>query len=235
MLCRPKKERFAANNHCQGLHQQVAHAVGVQLTTLGIPCIYYGTEQAFDGTEERGVAGETHPDRYIREAMFGGEFGAFATTDRHFFNRCHPTYLRIAAIAKIRNAEDRIGMTLRRGRQYLREISVDGGEFRDSDQGELVAWSRIHDGPDGQQEVLVVMNTHGDQKKSARVTVDSGLHEHNSSMRILYDGSMNDNDLCAFVHSGAPLPTSSRSVESRAGRAMVGITDLAAGGMFILA
>lgn len=39
-------------------------AVGLNLTTLGIPCLYYGTEQQFDG---RGDG-----DRYIREAMFGG-------------------------------------------------------------------------------------------------------------------------------------------------------------------
>ena len=33
------------------LFHQVAHVIGVQLTTPGIPAIYYGTEQAFDGSE----------------------------------------------------------------------------------------------------------------------------------------------------------------------------------------
>ena len=48
MVCRPHKHRFAWNNQSADPYAQTAHAVGVQLTTPGIPCIYYGTEQAFD-------------------------------------------------------------------------------------------------------------------------------------------------------------------------------------------
>ena len=50
-------------------------------TTLGIPCFYYGTEQHLDGS-----GGGTNADRYIREAMFGGEFGPFRAGDRHVFD-----------------------------------------------------------------------------------------------------------------------------------------------------
>jgi len=73
------KHRFAAHSGIPNRDQQVAHAVGTQLTTLGIPCIYYGTEQALDGTEDRhdstieprGDDGKIpFDDRYIREAMF---------------------------------------------------------------------------------------------------------------------------------------------------------------------
>ena len=45
------------------------NVVALNATTLGIPCIDHGSEQGFDG--------EGDSDRYIREAMFGGEFGAF--------------------------------------------------------------------------------------------------------------------------------------------------------------
>ena len=72
------KVRFssdAASDH------QVVAGVALQLFGLGIPCIYYGTEQAFAGPprNERekylpdyGV-GNPPPDKYLREAMFGPE------------------------------------------------------------------------------------------------------------------------------------------------------------------
>ena len=50
----------------------------MQLFGLGLPCIYYGTEQAFAGPEkgERDKylpdynVGNPPPDKYLREAMF---------------------------------------------------------------------------------------------------------------------------------------------------------------------
>ncbi|RUR72296.1 hypothetical protein ACF3DV_00210 [Chlorogloeopsis fritschii PCC 9212] len=61
---------------------QVVAATAFQLFTLGIPCIYYGTEQAFadpaqsqfqfiraEGWKDPGNFG----DRYLRETMFSGE------------------------------------------------------------------------------------------------------------------------------------------------------------------
>lgn len=66
----------------------------MQLTTPGIPAIYYGIEQAFDGSvdyhnydiESRRYA----EDRYVRETMHGRAFGAFETEGCHFFNPNHP-------------------------------------------------------------------------------------------------------------------------------------------------
>lgn len=78
--------------------------------TLGIPCIYYGSEQCFDG--------ESRSDHYIREAMFGGTFGAFRTKGVHFFNEDSPVYKKLTKILKIRRKH----IVLRRGRQYLREV-----------------------------------------------------------------------------------------------------------------
>jgi hypothetical protein len=44
------------------------NALALTVCTVAIPCIYYGSEQFFNGHGN---------DRYLREAMFGGEFGAF--------------------------------------------------------------------------------------------------------------------------------------------------------------
>jgi hypothetical protein len=122
-----------AGNKIAQRYGQVAHAVGTQLTTLGIPCVYYGTEQAFDGSDERRHDTDIEPrdsdgkipfdDRYIREVMFGGEFGAFETAGCHFFDSSGPAYLRIAAIANLRKSTDAPGTVLRRGRQYARETA----------------------------------------------------------------------------------------------------------------
>lgn len=180
--------RFSANNTAPQKDEQVAHAVGVQLTTLGVPCIYYGTEQAFDGTVDRHdhqVESSDHADRYIRESMFAGTFGAFETEGCHFFNPQHPTYQRIAAIARLRNAsKDKVALALRRGRQYQRETSFADRAFGFWGPGEIAAWSRLL----FDQEVLMVLNTHGADTRGADVTVDVSLHPEGSQMRYLYRG-----------------------------------------------
>lgn len=210
------KHRFAARNAIANRYEQVAHAVGTQLTTLGVPCIYYGTEQAFDGTESQHDFGIepalSFEDRYIRESMFGGTFGAFETGGCHFFDPGHPTYRRIAAIARVRNRADRIGLALRRGRQYPRESSFLGRPFAFPGSGELVAWSRIL----FDQEALVALNTHGTQARGAQVTVDASLHPAGSTMTFLYPES------------------GTVAVEQSGGRATVRI-DLPPAGMAILA
>jgi hypothetical protein len=206
----------------------VAHAVGVQLTTLGVPCIYYGTEQAFDGTEDRHDFGiepqRSFEDRYIRESMFGGTFGAFATAGCHFFDPQHPTYLRIAAIARVRNRQDHIGLALRRGRQYLRETAFLGRPFAVPEPGELVAWSRLL----FNQEVLVALNSHGTESRGAAVTVDATLHAPGATLTVLYHGAWSDAEL-RHPPQGQTVP-----VQHSDGRATVRL-DLPPAGMAILA
>lgn len=221
-----EKHRFAAHNDNPSRYQQVTHVVGVQLTTLGIPCIYYGTEQAFDGTEVRHdpTIDSGFEDRYIRESMFGGTFGAFETADCHFFDPQHPTYLRIAAIARIRNQESQIGLALRRGRQYLRETSFLDRPFSVPGRGELMAWSRmLH-----HQEVVVVLNTHGTEHRGADVTVDASLHPADSTMTFLYKSDWSDAEL------RNPPQNQTTSVKYRNGRAIIRV-DLPPAGMAILA
>jgi hypothetical protein len=168
---------------------------------LGIPCVYYGTEQAFDGSsdlhdaaieplEDNNIPFE---DWYIREAMFGAKFGAFGTEGCHFLDRSDPTYMRIVAIARIRNREDAIGLALQRGRQYLREISLSGQAFTLPAAGKCIAWSRIVN----EQEVLIVMNANGAQVGQASVTVHAEFRADLSTMAVLYRSDWTDAQLKA--------------------------------------
>lgn len=207
-MVRHSKQRFAAFNSAPNSYHQVAHAVGVQLTTLGIPCIYYGTEQSFDGNVsyhdnelEPCDGWPANADRYFREAMFGGKFGAFGTSGCHFFDPDHPTYLRISAIAKIRSRTDKIGLALRRGRQYLMETSYLDRPFAIPEAGELVAWTRVL----VDKEVLIVLNTNGTEGRGADVTVYCEFHPAGSRMRVLYRGDWSDDMLKNIDKIETPL------------------------------
>lgn len=145
--------------HLNPFHGQAVLAIGYLLTSQGVPCIYYGTEQGFDG-------GGDH-DSYVRECMFGGQWGAFDTTGHHFFNPQHPIYQGIAKIAAIREREP----ALRYGRQYFREISGNGSDFGHPLGGQYtLAYSRILDST----EILVAMNLDTDPRNDF-VAVDANL------------------------------------------------------------
>ena len=171
------KSRFA-HDEGPGQHQSQRGSLGalaLLVTTMGIPCIYYGTEQQFDGHGDN--------DRYIREAMFVGEFGAFETRNRHFFDESHPVYRELAKILAVRRSD----LTLRRGRQYLREISGDGVHFGLPQMvggviRSVVPWSRIF----SDREVLLAVNTDFGGVRMAWVTIDAGLHAPGSHLSCVY-------------------------------------------------
>ena len=166
------KARFCADERGRRL---ALGALALNATTLGIPCIYYGSEQGFDG---RGG-----DDRYIREAMFGGAFGAFRSRDRHCFDEQAPLYRELSRVLALR----RELLPLRRGRQYLRQISGSGADFGLPRRvgGELrsvVPWSRLLD----DDEVLLAINTDPDHASTAWVTIDDDLHEAGSALTFRY-------------------------------------------------
>jgi glycosidase len=166
------KSRFCADEGGAG---QVLNALALNVTTLGIPCIYYGTEQCFDG--------HGGDDRYIREAMFGGGFGAFRSKERHFFNEDTFVYRELAEILQIRKEK----IPLRRGRQYLRPISGDGVHFGLPEMvggriRSIIPWSRIF----SNKEILVLINNDYENSKTAWVTVDHNLHRAGDRMRCIY-------------------------------------------------
>ncbi len=145
---------------------QAILAIGYLLTSQGVPCLYYGTEQGFDG-------GGRH-DSFVRECMFGGEWGAFESTKRHFFKPSHPIYKGIAKIAAVRRQEP----ALRYGRQYFREISGNGIDFGHPIDGNCtLAYSRILD----TTEVLVAMNLQ-DAPRADFVNIDFNLNAAGTSL-----------------------------------------------------
>lgn len=138
-MARPYRRFMHGNPH----PNQVVLAITYLLTSQGVPCIYYGTEQAFDGGGP--------DDSYVRECMFGGTWGAFNSSGRHFFNPDHAVYKSIRAVADLRASH----AALRYGRQYFREISTDGVDFGRPLAGHCtLAYSRVLDS----QEIIVLLN-----------------------------------------------------------------------------
>ena len=167
-----EKARFCADD---GADRQVLNALALNATTLGIPCVYYGTEQAF--------AGNGPSDQFLRETMFGGEYGAFQSRGRHFFREDGAVYRELARVLRVR----RDNLPLRRGRQYLREISGNGSDFGlprivGTEIRSVVAWSRIFN----EVELLVALNTDAQTPRTAWVTIDDGLHRTGDTLRCLY-------------------------------------------------
>ena len=157
------KWRFCGDSRFRDLAFNV---MAVQLTTMGIPCIYYGSEQGFDsGGRPNGS------DIVLRENMFGGRFGGLCTQGRHFFNEDGDLYRALAALIDLRKKL----LPLRRGRQVLHHISGDGVSFGLPHRlGErmrsLVSWSRLF----VDQEVLVAVNT--DEGRARHGLLDGRAH-----------------------------------------------------------
>ncbi|MEO6436744.1 MAG: alpha-amylase family glycosyl hydrolase [Tepidisphaeraceae bacterium] len=153
--------------------KQAVIAIGYLLCNMGIPCVYYSTEQGFNG----GGAN----DLYVREAMFGGKWGAFDTTGMQFFNPDNPIYQGIARVAEVRKDHP----TLRYGREYFREISGNGEDFGHPIDGRCtLAFSRVHD----VDEMIVCLNLDM-AKRVDCIVVDARLNPPGGAMRdLLRDG-----------------------------------------------
>ncbi len=147
------------------------------LTSVGIPCLYYGTEQGFNGGGNNDV--------FVRETMFGGPpdrptaWGAFHTVGHHFFNPTHPLYRGISQVARIRRDKP----ALRYGRQYFRQISGDGYRFGHAENAPCtLAWSRILD----TTEIVVALNLSPDTRTDSS-TVDPALTPSGATLLNLYN------------------------------------------------
>ena len=146
-------------------------------TTMGIPCIYYGTEQQFDGHGDN--------DRFIREAMFGGEFGAFESAQPPLLRRNASGLSRGAARSWRCGAAGSGGSPrtavpapdFRRRASTFGLPQMMGGVIRS-----VVPWSRIFN----DREVLLAVNTDLDSPRTAWVTIDDGLHAAGSRLTCLY-------------------------------------------------
>ena len=169
------KYRFCGDSRFRDLAFNV---MAVQLTTMGIPCIYYGSEQGFDsGGRPNGS------DLVLRENMFGGRFGGLCTQGRHFFNEDGDLYRALAALIDLRKKL----LPLRRGRQALHRVSGDGVTFslphRLGDRmRSLVSWSRLFI----DQEVLIAMNTDEAQPVTAYSTVAPTFRVEGDQFHLIF-------------------------------------------------
>lgn len=136
------------------------------LTLRGVPVLYYGDEQGFNG--------DGH-DQDAREDMFASQVASFndnrligpaVPAGRDHFDPSHPLYTEIAALARLRQAHP----ALRRGETIVRADSKTPGLF---------AVSRV-DRASG-EEILLAFNT-GQTPISAQVAIDPAT----KSLRALH-------------------------------------------------
>ncbi len=133
--------RFLSTSESNNNTNRLEVALAFLYTTRGIPCLYYGTEQGFDGT--------TDPND--REDMFAGEFkdGPGGTVSQlsspgvDNFNMTHPLFQWVAQLNNFR----RLYPALTLG-SYVNQVNNSTGPG-------LFAYSRVLN----TQEVFVVFNT----------------------------------------------------------------------------
>jgi len=142
---------------------QVIVGIAVLFGLQGIPCLYYGTEQALHG---RGDS-----DQFVREALWGKP---------NAFDVNHPFYKAIKRLSEIRDTQP----ALRYGRLYFRPISGDGVHFGASPFAPgVLAFSRILNN----REVLVVANANTQGDFRGHVLVDSFINNDGDQFRVLND------------------------------------------------
>jgi len=150
-------------------------ALATLVCSAGIPCIYYGSEQGFDG--------QGRHDRYIRETMFASEFGAFRSRGCHCFNERHAIYQQLQRLLAIRKHLP----ALRQGDQQLLEISGDGEHFGfptrlSGRMFTLIPWLRRVD----DQAVLCVVSTDPNQTQSAWIRIPAEANAQLTSLRCIF-------------------------------------------------
>ncbi len=192
-----RKARFCGDGAGRGA-SRVKLALGLNLASAGIPCVYYGTEQAFDGADTRRGDDCSYGDVFLRECMFGGPFGTHRSVGRHFFDERHEAYRFMARLSALRRNE----IALRRGRQYLRPVSESGNDgdfwYPQPVNGQLfwvVAWSRIF----SEEECLCAMNTSLERALRVFVVVDRKLHRLGGTMSCLFSTDPRQEGMCTAI------------------------------------
>ena len=116
-----------------GTTNRLAVALAFLYTSRGIPCLYYGTEQAFNGAT----------DPYDREDMFAGQFKDAGLAGVDSFNMTHPLFELVAQLNNFRRLYPALSLG-----SYVDHANNASGPG-------LFAYSRRL----GTQEVFVVFNT----------------------------------------------------------------------------
>ena len=124
--------RFLSSGNANNNTNRLTVALEFLYTSRGIPCLYYGTEQAFNGAN----------DPNNREDMFDGQFEQGPSLGDNF-NETHPLFQLVAKLNNFR----RLYQSLRRG--------VHNNRWNTSGGPGLFAYSRVL----SNEEVFVVFNT----------------------------------------------------------------------------
>jgi glycosidase len=152
------------------------------MTLQGIPCIYEGMEQGFDGY----APDNDRRREYVRETLWGKP-DSFSTRNEF--------YLLIQQLSALRNQHP----ALRYGRQYFRECSGNGIDFEYSSyNGGIVSFSRILN----DREVIVCANTNVNQPSTVYILVDENLSPPDKMWQLLFSSQQT---------AGLPVPTTIRN------------------------
>jgi len=166
---------------------QITLGLAVLFALQGIPCVYYGTEQGLQGTNDGAGLATLDSNESVREALWGKKPKAFDTTNAFFTD--------LLAIAQLRAAEP----ALRYGRLYFRPVAGNNTDFGPSSgPGGVLAFSRIL----GQREILIVANTSFNQPFSGSVLVDYDLHAAGERYTIQYSNRGTSGNATVGVNSG---------------------------------
>lgn len=129
--------RFLSSGNANNNADRLKVAMAFLYTARGVPCLYYGTEQAFNGGN----------DPYNREDMFAGQFkDGPAGVDS--FNITHPLFLWAAKMNNFRRLYPAL------------QLGAHVNKWNDPDSPGLFAYERRFTNSTA-QEVFVVFNTSG--------------------------------------------------------------------------
>jgi alpha-amylase len=143
--------------------EQIIAGIGFLLCALGTPCIYYGTEQGFEGSGEG--------DWNVREAMF-----SLTEKSLNALDRTSSIYNNISKIANIRKHS----AVLKFGRMYMCKVSTDGVYFHFPNCIEcLLAFTRVlHE-----EEIVVAYNNSISESREECVTIGK---KGNGEFKFIY-------------------------------------------------
>jgi len=125
--------RFLSSGNANDNTNRLAVALTFLYSSRGVPCLYYGTEQAFDGGS----------DPNNREDMFAGQWPSSGPSVGDNFNETHPLFQLVAKLNNFR----RLYPALCRG--------IQNNLYSNSSGPGLFAYSRVF----SNEEVFVVFNT----------------------------------------------------------------------------
>ncbi len=129
--------RFLSSGNANNNTDRLLVALAFLYTARGVPCLYYGTEQAFNGGT----------DPYNREDMFDGQFKD-GPTGVDSFNMTHPLFLWAAKLNNLRRLYPAL------------QLGAHVHKWNDPDSSGLFAYQRRFTNTTP-QEVFVILNTSG--------------------------------------------------------------------------